>query len=172
MSTLITTPTEDVLFIDALSPTEQEVQELLDHVAQATPEARKIFVARLLQGVAERVTSDLSASAVKSAKGQATQQKAKANAKPSVPDPYKNPAIWPGIGLLELSDQYDPIEGWQHFGRDAYYRIIYYETPTTLEHILAHHAMPKGTAPRKNSTGVTMAKNVIQRLEKHFGYQP
>jgi hypothetical protein len=166
VSTLLTTTPDETTNAEALSSVELGVQDLLARVAQASPDVRKLFISRLLLGVAERVTSEVTTNAIKIAQSQS-------NARPSPKlDPYKNPAFWPGVGLLELGDHYDPIEGWEHFGRDAYYRIIYHETQTTLEHILAHRNMPKGTAPRKNSSGAAMAKNIIQRLEKHFGYQP
>lgn len=168
MSTLMSLPTDDVAFVGALDPLEQEVQQLFENVAQATPEARKLFMARLLQGVAGKLTADLSANALKAAQAQAAPPKTKTNQKPAYLDKNNKPEPWPGGGLLELHDHYDPIEGYQHFGRDVYYRIIFYETQTTLEHILAHHTMPTGPAPRKKSSGAMLAKVIIERLEKQF----
>jgi hypothetical protein len=169
VSTLLTTTTDEQNVLEGTLSPEAEVQDLLARLAQLSSEARKLFISRLLLGVAERVTSEVSTNAVKTAQIQSVQSDAKSSARP---DPYKNPAFWPGVGLMELEDEYDPIEGWQHFGRDAYYRIIYHETQTTLEHILAHRNMPKGVAPRKNATGAAMAKAIIHRLEKFHKYQP
>ena len=163
MSNATITPNE-VSFVPQVAPSlEDEVQALLEKVASASPEVRKLFIARLIMGLSERVTVGVAENAVKAAQ---TTTKVKA---PKPADLYKNPSYWPGVGLRELNDHYDPAEGWHHFGRDAYYRIIYYETQSTLEHILAHRNMPPGPPPRKNSSGGVMAKTIIQRLEKHFG---
>ncbi len=146
---------------------DEEVQHLFEVLGQVSPEARTQFVVKLLQGLAGKVNNTLATETLKLAQSQEGRNGTKGNTAGTTRN--KKPEPWPGGGRLELADSLDPVEGWNRFGQDAYYRILYYETLPILESILIHPNMPMGKRPKGKATSANLAKNIIERLEENYG---
>jgi hypothetical protein len=166
VSTLLSPPLANPAIDSSPDDIEQEVQHLFSLVAQASPEARTQFVARLFQGMVSKVNATLSEGLIKAALSQTAPTKPSGSTGAG-----RKIKPWPGAGRRELKDVFDPLEGWNHFGQDAFYRVLYFEPVPILQMILAHPNMPPGPDPRKKATSATIAKLIIERLEKHFAEQ-
>ena len=159
MSSLTAQPTTE-LFNHSLDPVEEEIQELFALIERASPEAKTKLIIRLIQGMATKVNATYAEGVVKAG------QSIDAPKKPTNTTNRISP--WPGAGRNELHDVFDPIEGWKHFGEEAYHRILHFEPTPILNLILAHPKMPQGKDPTKKASSIIIAKLIIERLKKYF----
>lgn len=150
-------------------PIEAEVQHFLHELEQASSEVQAAVCARLLSGLASKMTSAVATKAVSSARAAPSLGKPKATGSKPRAQKAKTPTYPRSDSRLrELADSTDPVLAWQHFGGSQALLDVLREEPLgTLEALLRHDHMPPGQKPRGKSREA-LAEVIVQRLEQQF----
>lgn len=151
-------------------PIQAHAQRFLAELEQAPPDVQAAVYARLLTGLASKITSAVATKAIGAARTEPSSGKLKSTAPKSRAQKTKTAEYpRPDSQLRELSDSTDPVLAWQHFGGSApaLLNILREEPLGTLEAMLRHDRMPLGPKPRGKSREA-LAEAIVQRLEQQF----
>lgn len=152
--------------------TEEQVQRLLRELEASAPEVQAAFVVRLLSGIAGKVTGNLASQIVKISQAGEGKKAPKTTAGRLGAGGKDKNKVEPmlDISLTDLNDSSDPFEAWERFGgAEGLRRILPYQPQALLERMLRNPRMPAGKAPGARASRETIAKNIIERLERYYG---
>lgn len=170
-STTLAETTEASSTESALDTIEAKVQEALTLLEQLEPEVQVIVYARLLHGLAAKLTSGVTGKALIAAKTDRAPAKTKPPAKGKTGGRASATIDMPRADSLlrQLNDATDPIEAWLRFGSNAgdVFEVLKQEPSGVLEAMIAHHNMPQGPKP-KGKSREKLAEAITLRLERHF----
>lgn len=156
----LTLPSEEVRL---LSPAEEEAQQVLILLSEASQEAQLIVINRLLTGVTAKLTATVANKAVEIAKTP-PQEPRPSNPRSSrskttqIKHSYESQ-------LGKLDDPLDPFEAWEKLGgADGLATILPQEQIGVLQGMLQHPNMPPGRAPKGNTNRAVSAA-ILERLK-------
>lgn len=151
---------------------EAKVQSILTELESLAPDLQTEIYARLLRGLAAKLTASVATKALTAAKseGQAPQPKAKPKVKKGTATPDGSFDVPRAHSMLrELNDPSDPIEAWHRFGESAadLLAVLKGEPLGVLDAMLLHPNMPPGPKVRGKSRE-KIAEAIALRLEQRF----
>ena len=156
-------PSEDAI--------EAQVQGILTELEQLPSDIQVAVYARLLNGLASKLTAAIIGKAIAAAKVDPVGVKPKPASKGRATGRKAVTEDVPRADSLlrQLDDPTDPVEAWNRFGGSAaqLLDVLRLEPTGVLEAMLAHQHMPAGPKP-KGKSREKLAETIALRMEQHY----